>query len=95
MNGERELVRTDDYISTTLDGEEVILHRDSEKYFGLNAVGTRLWQLLEEPRTVDELVSVVQEDFDVSKERGQKDVETFLEDMEGADLVTTTDESGP
>lgn len=95
MNGDQELVRTDEYISTTLDGEEVILHRESEKYFGLNAVGTRLWELLEEPRTVDELVSIVQEDFDVSRERGREDVEAFIEDMEEADLVTTTDEPDP
>ena len=30
-----------------LDGEAVILDLDSGTYFGLNAVGTRMWQLIE------------------------------------------------
>ena len=35
-----------DAIFRDLDGEAVILHLDSGTYFGLNAVGTRIWQLM-------------------------------------------------
>ena len=94
MDGARTFVRTDDYISTKLDGEEVILHSESEQYFGLNEVGTRLWDSLEEPRTVDELVATIREDFDVSEEQSRRDVESFLADLEGADLVTLSNASG-
>jgi Coenzyme PQQ synthesis protein D (PqqD) len=31
-----------------LGGEAVILHLDSGTYFGLNAIGTRIWQLIEQ-----------------------------------------------
>lgn len=94
MAREREMVRTDEHISTRLDGEEVILHRGSEKYFGLNEVGTRLWEALEEPRTVDELVATIAEEFDVPEERSREDVETFVADLKAADLIEAFDESG-
>lgn len=93
MARKRELVRTDEYISTRLDGEEVILHKGSEKYFGLNEVGTRLWEFLEEPQTVDELVATIREEFDVSEEQSRKDVESFIDDLETADLIEVSDGS--
>lgn len=95
MAREHKLVRTDDHISTNLDGEEVILHSGSERYFGLNEVGTRLWELLEEPRTIDELVATVREEFDVSEEQAHRDIESFIGDLEEADLIRTSDGSDP
>jgi hypothetical protein len=29
-----------------LDGESVLLNLESERYFGLNATGTRMWELV-------------------------------------------------
>lgn len=93
MARERELVQTDEYISTTLNNEEVILHTESEKYFGLNELGTQLWRSLEEPRTVDELLTTVHEEFDISEEQSRKDVETFIEELESAGLIESSDDS--
>lgn len=92
MPRDQELVRTAAYISTKIDGEEVILHKESENYFGLNAVGTRLWESLEEPRTIDDLVATVREEFDVSEEQSRKDVESFVDDLEAANLIGVPDE---
>jgi hypothetical protein len=36
-----------DAVFRDLDGEAVILHLGSGTYFGLDAVGTRIWQLIE------------------------------------------------
>lgn len=93
MPRNREFVRTDDYISTKLGGEEVILHKESENYFGLNAVGTQLWESLEEPRTIDDLVTTICEEFDVSEEESRKDVESFVDDLEAANLIGVPDET--
>jgi hypothetical protein len=90
----KELIRTDEHISTTLDGEEIILHSSSEKYFGLNEVGTRLWESLEEPQTVDELVVTIHEEFDVSKKQSRKDVESFVADLEAVNLIEVSNGSG-
>ena len=95
MDSDRTLVRTDDHLSTTLEGEEVILHRDTETYFGLNEVGTRLWELLNEPHTVDDLIATIHDEFDVSKQRSSKDVQRFLVELEAVDLIEEPDDATP
>lgn len=71
-----------------LEGESVLLDLDSQHYYGLGEVGTRMWQLLEkhgEPRAVvDDLL----EEFDVERPRLERDLETFLAELEAAGLVT-------
>ena len=37
-----------DAVFRDLDGEAVVLHLGSGTYFGLNAVGARIWQLMEQ-----------------------------------------------
>lgn len=89
----REVVRIDESISTTLDGEEIILHGGSEEYFGLNEVGTRIWESIEEPRTVEELVAMICEEFGVSEEQSRKDIESFVNDLAAAGLIEVSDGS--
>lgn len=93
MTKERELVRTDEYISARIDSEEIILHSGSEKYFGLNEVGTQIWEALDEPRTLDELTRMIHERFDISEEQSRRDVESFIDDLQTAGLIEVSDEA--
>ena len=52
-----------------LDGEAVLLHLDSGKYFGLNEVGTRIWELLAEHRETGAVCRALLAEFDVPEER--------------------------
>lgn len=81
------VVATRRHVSQTVAGEVVILHLDDGAYYGLNEVGTRVWQLLQEPRTVAELVEGVVEEFDVSAEECALDVAQLLEALEEKGLV--------
>ena len=74
-------------LSTTIDGETVILHRDAGKYYGLNEVGTFIWELLQEPRSVDELCEQVVAEYDVDRDRCQTDIEELLVDLAESELV--------
>jgi hypothetical protein len=40
-------------VSCNLAGEAVILNTKSGIYFGLKPVGARIWELVQEPRTID------------------------------------------
>jgi hypothetical protein len=46
------------------DGELVLLDLDRGEYFSLNEVGTRVWSLLAENRTLGEVVGILARDFD-------------------------------
>lgn len=85
------VVAAENALSTTIDSETVILHRDVGKYYGLNEVGTFIWELLQEPRSVDDLCHEVVEAYGVERERCRNDIEELLVDLAEKDLIRLTD----
>lgn len=57
--------------------------------YSLKGTGSLIWQLLDVPRTLAEIVAAVEREFRVRQERAQKDVTQFLNDMLSAGLVQT------
>jgi hypothetical protein len=51
-----------------LDSESVLLNLSTERYFGLDAVGTRMWQLVTSAPTIDAAYYQLIEEFDVDPE---------------------------
>lgn len=56
-------------------------------YFGLDAIGRRIWALLERPLSVDELCRTLESEFDVTAADCRADVLAFLEQLDQADLL--------
>lgn len=81
------VVATEDCVSATLDGEEIMLHTESGVYYGVNPVGRRIWELVQSPTTVDEIYQRIAEEYDVSPDQCRDDVMDFLDDLAAADLV--------
>ena len=77
-----------DLISSDLDGEIVMMSVDKGEYYGLDAIGSRIWALLKEPRKVSELCAILTEEFDVEREQCERDVLTFLNEMATDSLVS-------
>ena len=57
--------RNSDLIGTSIDDELVMLSVERDQYYGLRGVGSRVWELIEDPHTFEELVDQVLEEFDV------------------------------
>jgi|GEM_PF-546087 len=66
----------------------VLLHRESELYFGLNAVALRIWELLPVSKDLDELCAVLGGEYpDVDPDELRRDVIELLEELAASDLV--------
>lgn len=85
--GERRWVADAGQVSSKVEGETVILHMPSGTYFGLDRVGTHVWDLLSEPRTLDELRDAVVARFEVEPGRAEEDLRALLSDLEANGLV--------
>ncbi len=57
--------------------------------YSLKGTGSLIWQLLEAPRALPELVGAVEQEFGVGHEQGRRDVKQFLGEMLAAGLVQT------
>lgn len=76
-----------DVISQEVSGETVLLDLESENYFGLDEVGTRVWQLIKETNELQIIFDTLLKEYDVSEERLQLDLTTLLAEIEGMGLV--------
>ena len=61
-----------------LEGESVLLNLDSEIYFGLDEVGTRMWALLTTAPSVQAAYDALRTEFDVAPETLRSDLETLI-----------------
>jgi hypothetical protein len=88
------VVVADGQTSTEVGGEQVILDLDAGTYYGLNAVGARVWQLLQSPIEVEALVDTVSEEYeDVSRSQCREDVTHLLADLLEHKLIEVVDET--
>lgn len=74
-------------ISGRLHDELVMMDLDQGKYFSLNPVATRIWDLLEKPLMADELCMVLIDEYDVEPERCRIEVIEHLSEMVRLGLV--------
>lgn len=70
-----------------LDDDGVALHLGERTYVTVNGTGATVLEALDEPRTLDELVTAVVAVYDVTPEVARETVATFLRECEAAKLV--------
>ena len=70
-----------------IEGEAVILSLESKVLRGLNPVGSRVWELIDGRRNVEEIVGVIVSEFDVSREAAARDVTGFVQELLDKGLV--------
>ena len=74
-------------VAQEVDGETVIVDLGSGLYFGLDPVGTRIWQLLSQNGSRESVVRTMLSEFAVDEERLRRDLEALLADLRARGLV--------
>ncbi|WP_346355427.1 lasso peptide biosynthesis PqqD family chaperone [Azotosporobacter soli] len=82
------VVQIEGLVAADMDGEKVMLNITTGKYFGLDQVGSRIWELIETPCAVYEIIQSLRLDYEVHEETCQKDVLTFLGLLQIRGLIT-------
>jgi hypothetical protein len=80
-DGTTRYVRNSKIISGRLHDELVMMDLDQGKYFSLNPVATRIWDLLLKPMKIDEVCSLLMYEYEIEAERCQAEVSELLEEM--------------
>ena len=77
-----------DVISQEVSGETVLLDLNSENYFGLDEIGTRIWQLIESSGNLQEIYDTMLSEYEVEADQLLEDMEQLVVDIEKAGLVS-------
>lgn len=76
-----KISRHPDMLSAEIGGEAIMMSIEKGAYFGLNPVATRIWDLIEQPKNVAELIQTITDEYEVSAEQAADDVQGFVADM--------------
>lgn len=90
MNSTSTITRSEEAVSAEVDGTAVMMSVNNGKYFGLDEIATRIWDLLEEPKQFDELCNVLQEEYEVDADTCKADLTDLLIELEAENLVSVT-----
>jgi Coenzyme PQQ synthesis protein D (PqqD) len=78
---------SEDQVSSYVAGEVVILNLKTGTYHSLNPVGARIWQLIQEPKTVREIINTLCIEYDVELNVCERDLQELLKSLEAAHLI--------
>jgi ornithine carbamoyltransferase len=87
MNLNQKITFADTVFAQEVDGEMVLLDMESENYFGLDEVGTAIWQAMQEYETLQEVLNALLEQYDVEAEVLEKDLSDFVDKLLESGLV--------
>ena len=81
------VVAAKDQVSSDLGGEKAILDLKAGMYYGLDGVGARVWDLIQEPRDVGDIRNILLREYDVAPERCELDLLTLLQRLADEGLI--------
>jgi Coenzyme PQQ synthesis protein D (PqqD) len=95
---EQVYVRSQAVVSRRVAGETLIVPvrgkvGDLASIYSFNQTGSLIWQSMESPKTLRELISDVQREYAVAREQAEKDVKQFLQDTLSVGLVEVREQA--
>ncbi|MEG2786608.1 MAG: lasso peptide biosynthesis PqqD family chaperone [Romboutsia sp.] len=76
-----------DLDTTDIDGDKVMMDLEKGQYFALNSVGSRIWEQLEKPVKVSQIVNTLLGEYEVEEDECEKSVIDFIEGLDDAGLI--------
>jgi len=87
MDLTKKIMFADTVFAQEVDGEMVLLDMNSENYFGLDAVGTDIWQTMQEKETLQNVLEALLEQYDVEEEVLKNDLLAFVQRLKESGLI--------
>ncbi|NES73565.1 MAG: PqqD family protein [Okeania sp. SIO2D1] len=87
------VVATTEQVSSEVGGDTVILHMQSGVYYGLDEVGNTVWNLLQEPKTVEEVRDTLLAEYEVESQQCHDELVALLQDLAAQGLIEVRNEA--
>jgi len=79
--------REDGWLAGRVGDDLVMMHAKSNQFANLSATGSRIWELLEGPRTLKNLCETLSCEYDITAEEAMADITKFLRMAESHNLL--------
>ena len=85
------VVLTKEQVSSTINKETVILNLNSGIYYSLDTVGVSIWNLIQTPKTIEEIKNALLEEYEIDSDRCDREVLALLQELESVGLIEIKD----
>jgi hypothetical protein len=89
------IVASKDQVSSDLAGEAILLSLKTATYYGLDQVGARIWELVQQPVKVGDVRDAIVSEYDVEIERCERDVLELVRRLASEGLIEVRDGPEP
>jgi hypothetical protein len=84
---ESVVVASKEQLASSIGGETVILGLESGRYYGVDGVSARVWQIIQEPKRVDDVCKTIVSEYDVDPQVCETDLLALLGQMADGHLI--------
>lgn len=88
LNGENIVVQNKEIDVSDLNGEKVMMDIDKGEYFSLNSLGSRIWELIDTPKRISDIVDTLLEEYEVQEKECIDNVIKFLDVLNYVKLIS-------
>jgi hypothetical protein len=81
------VAQTKELVSSDLDGETVLLSIETGKYYNMDPIGSRIWELIKDPMSVSDLIDILLGEFEVDPKQCEAEVLAFLNKLAEDNLI--------
>lgn len=74
-------------ISSDLGGEAIILNLKSGVYHGLNEVAAKIWNIIQNPKSVNDVRTILLEEYEVDFQQCDRDLKELLQELTKVGLI--------
>lgn len=71
-----------------MNGEKAMMCMEQGKYYGVDTVGSQIWEMLDRPMAVQELTEELTKQYEVAEALCRRDIILFLRKMHKKGLVS-------
>ena len=82
-------------VGSKIEDRIALMSIKNGSYYGMDPVGSRVWELIAQPMRVDAVCERLLGEFNVEKAACERQVLAFLQQLSDADLLSVADESAP
>lgn len=78
-----------------IDGEALLVLADAGEVAVLNGVGSRIWQLADGSRSIDDIITVIVAEYDTTADEAGRDVVNFIEQLVKEHILVLSERTAP
>jgi hypothetical protein len=88
MKKAARLVVSPEVIAKQVGDETVLLHLSLGTYFGLDSIGTKIWQMIGEGKAIPAICGSLEQEYEVSPAQLERDTLSLLEQLAEKKLIS-------